>query len=142
MRKTLLAILALAVAGIAIAAYLLWSYYSPTGICSSFCDTVLESPYAVLLGVPIGLIGLVGFAILLALATYGFITNDRKVLKPLFALSTISLIFVAYLVYLELVKLHQICNFCTAAHFLGLAIWGFLLFELAKTKKSAELCHP
>ncbi len=138
MRKSLLAILSLAVAGIAIAAFLLWSYYSPTGICSSFCDTVLESSYAVLFGIPIGLIGLAGFAILLALATYGFVTNDIKIIKPLFVLSTISLLFVGYLVYLELAKLHAICNLCTAAHFLGLTIWGLLLFELSKNTKSAE----
>jgi uncharacterized membrane protein len=123
----------LAIIGITIACYLFLTHSAQTGACSSSCNDILESSYSTLFGIPVSLIGLTGFALLLAIATYGFVTNNKKALKPLFVLSTLSLFFVAYLVYLELAVLHQVCYFCTAAHFLGLTIWGLLLFELAKS---------
>jgi uncharacterized membrane protein len=80
-RKALGVALVLSGAGMGVAAYLLSLHVaiaanSKRGLCTSTdtisCDTVLASPYAEIAGIPVALIGLVGFAALFGLAAACF----------------------------------------------------------------------
>ena len=65
------AIAGLALFGLAISAYLTWVHYAGIEpVCSSIsnCERVQSSDYAELVGVPVALIGVVGYALGLALS--------------------------------------------------------------------------
>jgi uncharacterized membrane protein len=105
---------ALAAAGAAIAAYLTWVHYSgsePLCVAGGGCERVQESRYAELAGVPVAVIGLVGYlAILGSLA----VRRDGARLVTAF-LSFLGLGFSAYLTYLELFTIEAICQWCVAS---------------------------
>ena len=68
-RRLTTAIAVLGALGLAIAAYLTWVHYGDdTALCfaSGDCEKVQESKYADLAGVPVALLGLIGYAGILA----------------------------------------------------------------------------
>ena len=108
------AIAALAVIGLAIAGYLTWAHYAgiePICASSGGCEKVQSSEYAELAGVPVALIGLVGYASILAsLALPGDL--GRAVTA---SLGLVGLGFSGWLTYLELAEIHAICPWCVAS---------------------------
>src|ERR1700687_6520052 len=98
-------IAALALAGIVVSSVSLHHHYgtSQTNYCdfgASFnCDIFNRSIYSTVLGVPDALIGIVGYGLLLALATF-YRTKAETPLMLLIA-STVGLGFALYLTYIE-----------------------------------------
>jgi uncharacterized membrane protein len=111
------AIALLALAGLAISAYLTWVHYSGvepvcTGI--SDCERVQSSDYAELVGIPVAVIGVVGYAeILVSLAFRVEVTA---------LLSYTAVGFSAYLTWAELFKIDAICQWCVASAVVSVAI--------------------
>ncbi|HXY16716.1 MAG TPA: vitamin K epoxide reductase family protein [Gaiellaceae bacterium] len=108
-----LALFAVAVAGVGVSAYLTWVHYHPAAlVCTrgGGCETVQQSHYAVLLGVPIAVYGLVAWAAVLALALLD--TPETRLALATIALA--SLAFVVYLVVLQLAVIHAVCVWCMA----------------------------
>ena len=134
MKKPMLAVIMLAIVGLAFSAYQASHKPSDSTFCltSNSCDIVMSSSHSSLFGVPVVLIGMAGFIFIIIAALYAYSANDKKALKPLFAVSTVGLAFVAYLVYVELIELHAICSLCTASHVIGIVIWMIVLFSLLK----------
>ncbi|HLF03168.1 MAG TPA: vitamin K epoxide reductase family protein [Anaerolineales bacterium] len=108
----------LAVIGLAIAGYLA---YVETGavkaVCGPIgdCNTVQNSPYAKLFGIPIGAIGLAGYAVIAAAWAWG----QRRDLPladhmPLivFCAALFSVLFSIYLTYLEIFVIRAVCIWC------------------------------
>ena len=82
------------------------------------CDTVNNSVYAKIYGVPVAFIGLAGYLVLLgvalaALQTWG--PTHRRLLTISFVLALGGLGFSGYLTYIELFVLEAICNWCVAS---------------------------
>jgi uncharacterized membrane protein len=107
--------IALAVAGLAIAAYLTYVHYAqlkPVCLASGGgCETVQSSEWSKLAGVPVALIGLVGYAgILVSLLAPGEAGRLATV-----ALALVGWVFSAYLTYRELFSIHAICQWCVAS---------------------------
>ena len=104
-------IAALAVVGLAVAGYLTWVHYAEISpICTgiSNCERVQTSKYAEFAGVPVAVIGLVGYAsILAALKLPGEAGRMGVAL-----LSYVGLGFSLWLTYLELFKIDAICQWC------------------------------
>ena len=105
----------LAAAGLLISAYLTWVHFAQVApVCvggSSSCETVQSSRYATVLGVPVAVLGLVGYAGLLFSAV---LRGELGVyLGFLFAL--VGTLFSAYLTYLEVFVIHAICEWCVAS---------------------------
>ena len=106
--------LVLAVVGIAIAAYLTYVHYA--GIepaCSTGgCEVVQTSEWADVYGMPVALLGLLGYiAILVSLLA---LRGDAQ----LFISATLSLIgfaYSGYLTYQELFTIKAICQWCVAS---------------------------
>ena len=107
-------IAALALIGLGIAAYLTWTHYAGVEpICASDggCEEVQSSKYAELAGVPVALIGVVGYAaILVSLALRGDLGRTVTAF-----LGLVGLGFSGYLTYLELVEIDATCQWCLAS---------------------------
>lgn len=106
--------LVLAAAGEAIAAYLTWVHYAGLSlVClgSHACEVVQSSRYATVAGVPVALIGLIGYALIFpSLLVPG---ENGRLLTVLLTLG--GFFFSAYLTYLELSVIHAICQWCVAS---------------------------
>lgn len=109
----------LSLAGVFVALYL---YLHKLGIIGELacgtggCETVQLSPYAVFLGIPVPLIGVVGYVVLFALALASLQQPaDRRWPRLLLLLSGGAALFSVYLTYLELFVIHAICRFCVAS---------------------------
>jgi len=109
----------LAVAGIAVSSVSLYHHYgtSKTTYCDfgeNFnCDIVNRSTYSTVLGVPDALIGILGYAALLALATI----YRTKMETPFILLiaSVAGLGFALYLTYIEAFVLATWCILCLSS---------------------------
>lgn len=104
----------LALAGLAIAIYLTYVHYAglkPLCLSSGGCETVQSSSYAKLAGVPVALLGLIGYAlILLSLLVPGEAGRATGVLLALAGFG-----FSLYLTYRELFTIKAICQWCVAS---------------------------
>lgn len=108
---------ALALGGLAIAAYLLTvRVLGGAPICGPVegCDTVAASEYATVLGLPVALFG-VGFSIVLAAATLAWWRiADRRALYVAYGLGLLGVVAVGYLTYLEVFVIEAICVWCVS----------------------------
>jgi uncharacterized membrane protein len=115
--------LVLAVLGIGVAGYLVYVHYAgiePVCNIAHGCHKVQTSQYADLAGVPVALLGLIGYVMILgALLVPG---EAPRMLAALVAL--VGFGFSAYLTYRELFTIDAICQWCVASAVLmtGLAI--------------------
>jgi uncharacterized membrane protein len=122
----------LTLVGLGVAGYLTYVHYSgvtpPCSIKGNPCSQVQKSQYSLLAGVPVALIGLLGYIAILGslLAPEG----ERA------RFTTTALIlggfgFSLYLTYRELFTLHKICEWCVSsavimAILVCLTLWRFL----------------
>jgi uncharacterized membrane protein len=128
------AIAALAVAGVAIAAYLTWVHYADTeAVCvagGGSCEKVQTSEYADLLGVPVALLGLIGYALILGSL---WIRGDAgRLTGAVLALAGFG--FSAYLTYRELFTIEAICQWCVVSALVMtalavLTVWRLLVAD-------------
>jgi uncharacterized membrane protein len=114
-RRLFLLTAGLAAVGTAIAGYLTWVHYADIEpICAGAgggCEKVQTSSYAELEGVPVALIGLIGYlAILASLLVPGEAGRMGGAV-----LALIGFGFSAYLTYLELFEIDAICQWCVAS---------------------------
>ena len=123
-RRVFQLIALLALAGIVVSSVSLHHHYgtSQTNYCdfgASFnCDIVNRSIYSTVLGVPVALIGILGYAMLLVVATF----YRKKAESPFMLLiaSTAGLGFALYLTYIEKFVLATWCILCLSS--LGLIV--------------------
>lgn len=130
-RAVRVAIAVLALAGAGVASYLTWVHYHPEAlVClrgSSGCETVNQSRYAELAGIPVAVLGLAAYLALFASAFF----RSVAVVAGAAALAVAGLAFAGWLVYVQAVLLDAWCVWCitsdviltvlTAACFLRLA---------------------
>jgi uncharacterized membrane protein len=108
-----LALLVVSAAGIAVSAYLTYVHYRPAAlICTAAggCETVQDSKYAVLAGLPIAVLGMVAWIAALALTIW----SSELARTLTVALAIGALAFSAYLVILQLFVIDAICVWCMA----------------------------
>ena len=117
--RLMTAIAVIAVLGVAISSVSLYHHFgtSKTSFCDigeSFnCDVVNRSPYSVFAGVPVALIGIVGYLAVLALAT----VYRAKAETPFILLiaSCAGLAFALRLTYIEARVLYTWCILCLSS---------------------------
>jgi uncharacterized membrane protein len=106
---------ALAVLGLGIAAYLTYVHYSGAQVACTAgqsCVKVQTSQWSRLAGVPVALIGLVGYLAILAT----LLVPDREETRlATLGLALTGLGFSAYLTYRELFSIHAICEWCVSS---------------------------
>jgi len=110
-RSLRLAVAVVGTVGLGVAAYLTWVHYHPEAlVCTrgGGCETVQRSHYAVLLGVPLAIYGVVAWASVLALV--GWDTPTARTV--LVAIALIATAFSVYLVILQLFVIDAVCVWC------------------------------
>jgi uncharacterized membrane protein len=122
--------------GLGWATYLTYVHYSGAApLCSlkgDPCAAVQKSAYSELIGIPVALIGAIGYLLILGTLLGGDDERGR------FATATLTLAgfgFSAYLTYREVFTLHKICEDCVASAvimtiLMCLSIWRFLRGDL------------
>jgi uncharacterized membrane protein len=133
-RAIRITMIALATVGLGVASYLTYVHYSgipPLCTAGGSCLEVQTSIYSKLAGVPVALIGLIGYVLILASLLAPVSETTR--------LATMGLTvggfgFSAYLTSRELFSIHAICEWCASSAVImtvlaGLAIWRFLRGE-------------
>jgi uncharacterized membrane protein len=105
----------LATAGLGIAGYLTYVHYagiSPVCTTGGSCEKVQTSAYSQLLGIPVALIGLLGYATILAT----LLTRETEITRFIVtALTLTGFAFSAYLTYREMYSIHAICEWCVSS---------------------------
>jgi vitamin-K-epoxide reductase (warfarin-sensitive) len=118
-RRVLLLIAMLALSGVAVSSVSLYHHYgtSQTAYCDlgeNFnCDIVNRSAYSAILGVPVALIGMIGYVALLLLAT--FYRDEAQTPARLTLASMAGLGFALYLTYIEGFVLAAWCVLCLSS---------------------------
>ena len=133
-RALKITMIVLTVIGLGVASYLTYVHYSgikPACSLGGSCEKVQTSTYSHLAGVPVALLGLIGYVSILALllAPESELTRFGTV-----AVTTIGFGFSAYLTYRELFSIHAVCEWCASSAVIMtllvvLAVWRFLLGE-------------
>ena len=122
---------ALAVLGLGVSAYLTYLHYneSTAALCAegSGCDIVRSSSYSTVMGNPVALLGVVGFALVLGIS-FSRLSPFRKGLS-LYLLALAGVTFSAYLTYLEVAVINAICSYCVASASLMAGILLLLLLQ-------------
>jgi uncharacterized membrane protein len=124
---------ALDVVGLLIASYLSFvELGGGTPSCGVLhgCETVAQSPYARIGGIPVAVFGVCLSLVLLTLALAWIRTNNPTLLDLHYGLSLIGVIFEIYFISVQAFILHQVCIWCASyglsliARFLvALVIW-------------------
>jgi len=85
---------------------------------SGSCETVQASPWSRFAGVEVALIGVVGYAVLFAVALLALqppLAGRRWPADLLTALAALGVLFTAYLTWLELFIIHAVCRWCVGS---------------------------
>jgi len=149
MKRNLIAIAILALAGVAVSAYALWQHYAPLGaafcnIGETFsCDLVNKSAFSEVLGVPVAGIGIAGYLAVFALVLGALVElhspqsispppagrgsergwgTQRTILRLLITMALVGFGFSAYLTYVEFFVIGAVCVLCVTSQTLILAI--------------------
>ena len=113
-RRLQIAIIVLCLLGIGDAGYLTYVHYAGIKVAclsSGGCETVQASRYAKLDGIPVSVLGLIGYvAILLSLAVRGELGRAAG-----FGIALIGFGFSMYLTYRELFTIKAICQWCVGS---------------------------
>lgn len=136
-RRLRIALIALAIVGVGVASYLTYIHYAGIrplcGRNGGGCEIVQTSEYSKLAGVPVALIGLIGYVAILASLLVPESENARLATV---ALTVVGFGFSVYLTYRELFSIHHICEWCVSSAvivtlIMCLSIWRFLRGEPA-----------
>jgi uncharacterized membrane protein len=112
-RSLRLAAALVALAGVAVAGYLTWVHFDDTVlVCTTDggCETVQESEYAEIAGIPVAALGLVAYALVLGLV--GWDAPPARLGAATIAL--VGLLFSMYLLVLQLFVIDAVCVWCMA----------------------------
>ncbi len=107
-------VVGLCVAGIGVAGYLTLTHYAgidPVCTAGGGCERVQASEYAELAGVPVALLGLIGYVVVLVTS---LARGEVGLLAPA-GLAVAGFAFSAYLQYRSLVTIDATCVWCLAS---------------------------
>jgi uncharacterized membrane protein len=120
-RRLVIAILVLCLLGIGDAGYLTFVHYAHLKVaCLAHggCETVQASKYSKLAGIPVSVLGLIGYVAILA--TLAVRTELSR--ATAFGIALIGFGFSAYLTYRELFTIKAICQWCVGSAVLMTAL--------------------
>jgi uncharacterized membrane protein len=120
--------IALAVLGLGVATYLTVVHYvgfsalaCTGGGAHSSCQTVQSSEWSKLAGVPVALLGLIGYVAILG----SLLVRDREETRlATLGLTTIGFGFSAYLTYREAASIHAYCEWCLSSAVILTILFG------------------
>jgi uncharacterized membrane protein len=94
------------------------------------CETVQLSSWSRFAGLEVSLLGVLGYASLLAMSLASLQAGARQwPIRAVAAAAGIGVIFTLYLTYLELFVIHAICRWCVASGVIIVAIFVAALLD-------------
>jgi uncharacterized membrane protein len=141
-RTLRITLIVLATIGLGVASYLTYVHYSgapPACTAGGSCLKVQTSVYSKLAGVPVALIGLIGYVAILG----SLLLPENETTR--FATAAFTLVgfgFSAYLTGRELFSIHAICEWCVSSAVIMtvlmiLSVWRFLRGDVRGGARSA-----
>ncbi len=128
------AITYLSIIGICLAIYLFYNFLTRPEIESCYvnsrinCDAVTKGSLRTLLGIPVSLIGLIGYIVIL-------ISSLKKWAKITLGMTTFGMLFCLFITYQEIFKLKVICPVCLACQLVMLVVFILsLIIYLGRTR--------
>jgi uncharacterized membrane protein len=104
---------AVALAGAVMAGYLTWVHYHDAALvcfADGGCETVQQSAYAEIAGIPVALLGLVSYTIV-----FGLVLRDTASARLAAAMiGAVGLLFGLYLLAVQLFVIDAVCVWCLA----------------------------
>jgi uncharacterized membrane protein len=140
------AMIVLTAVGLCLAAYLTYVHYSgvtpPCSIKGNPCSQVQKSQYSLLIGIPVALIGLLGYIAILG--SLLLVPEGERARFVTMALILGGFGFSLYLTYRELFTLHKICEWCVSSAVIMtllacLSVWRFLRGEESLSTSTMSL---
>jgi uncharacterized membrane protein len=125
------AAIACCVVGLGIAGYLTYVHYagiSPVCEIAHGCEKVQTSEWSKVAGVPVALLGLLGYAAILA----AVLTPGETALTAAAGLAVVGFGFSAYLTYREVFTIEAICIWCVASAIVMAALAAITVARLAR----------
>lgn len=132
-RRMLTALIALV--GVFVATYLALykaGFIGSLACGTGSCETVQQSPWAKLLGIPVAVWGVGYYVAVFAIAVAGVQdrwVHDRRIALALLVLTAWGAIFSGYLTYLELFVIHAICRYCVVSAILAVIVFALSLWD-------------
>jgi uncharacterized membrane protein len=128
-------ILILSLVGFGLSGYLTYVHFNiDEGVCpvGGQCFDVWESEYSSILGIPVALIGLVGYIAIFVLSFLRLYYPDLSFVDNfptyIFAFTVIGAAFSIYLTAIEIFVIQAICDFCFSAFLVIIAILGLITY--------------
>jgi uncharacterized membrane protein len=112
--------IALVVIGLLVSIYMaIYKFTDNNAMClgSGGCSTVNASRFSEFYGIPVGMVGVAGYAAILAIHLFEkrhpFLRANATML--LFAITLMGFLFTLYLIYVEFALLGALCPFCVTS---------------------------
>ncbi len=129
--------IALTIIGLLVSIYMtIYKFTNNESMCigSSGCSEVNASRYSEINGIPVAVLGVVGYAAILGLLFIeqrpGFIQENGGLL--FFGISLIGFLFTLYLIYLEIALIKAYCPFCLTSQAVMIVIFIISVIRLAR----------
>jgi uncharacterized membrane protein len=129
--------IALAVIGLLVSIYMtIYKVTNNESMCigSSGCSEVNASRYSEINGIPVAILGVIGYAAILALLFLerrpGFFQDNGTLL--FFGVSLLGFLFTLYLIYIEVALIKAYCPFCLASQAFMTIIFIISVIRLAR----------
>ena len=139
-RKLWLGSVVVTVIGLLDSVYLTWSKLTAQPVfCGQYggCESVNNSPYAEIAGIPIAILGAGAYLTVLALLYLerqgGFWASNGPLL--VFGISLAGTLYSAYLTYIEVAVIHAVCFYCVIS---AVAILLLLILTLIRLARGQE----
>jgi uncharacterized membrane protein len=143
-RTLRIALIVLTALGLIVASYLTYIHYAGIkplcGTNGGGCEIVQTSVYSKLAGVPVALIGLLGYVAILG----SLLVRETETSRfATVAFTVVGFGFSAYLTYRELFSIHHICEYCVSSAvivtiLMCLSAWRFLRGDPAQRVNPAR----
>lgn len=130
-------LISLSVLGIVLAIYLFYNYLTKPILESCYinstinCDAVTKGSLSTLFGVPVSLVGLIGYVVILLSSVF-------KKKKLVLAMALFGMAFCLYLTFQEVFFLHVVCPVCLGCQLVMLLVFLFALALNLKKSNSSK----
>jgi uncharacterized membrane protein len=139
---------AIAALGVLDTAYITYEKLSAaqSSLCTAGCSTVLNSSYASVFGLPLGLFGLVAYGVVLLLAAAPLMGQEDPEVQgqqtdlPLFLITAAMTLFSGYLMYVLATDIKAVCYFCIASAIFSTSL--LVLSLVSQREKLTQLIFP
>lgn len=139
-------VLILSLVGIALSGFLTYAHYNvanlPPDICPiGGCQDVWTSEYSTILGIPVAVLGLLGYIALFCLAYLRLYYEDLKIVENfptyilIFAITGGA--FSIYLTIIEFFVIHAVCEYCLSAFIVMMMILGLTAYGILRGEETA-----